>query len=157
MCRETHIRSVVQSQLNWLRRSKACLPSLHARVRHNPVCFPGLSAVIRECLFKVTRVLGNAGPYTSNKDCSSIECLLVEEFAAPVLELADRGDTQRTGFTVSEIQAPLVGLWIIQPQIKTFDVTRRAVGFEFHQISAAIPNLANNGSASISGPNMRTG
>src|SRR6266849_4312763 len=88
----------------------------------------------------------------SNIDGSTTKCFLVEKLAASILELADRGLAQGTVVAVGKIEAPLVGLGIVEMQVQTFEVPFRAIGLEFYQIGAAIPDLADDGSTLIFDP-----
>ncbi len=67
------------------------------------------------------------------------------EFATSILEFANRRRDQLAAFAVSKIQTPLVGLGIVQTKRQTFNVTGWAIDFEFYQIGAPIPYLANYG------------
>jgi hypothetical protein len=67
-----------------------------------------------------------------------------KKLAPPVLEFDDGGWTQGTAVAVGKIEAPLVGLRIVETQVQTFDVTGYALGHEFHQIGATTPPRAND-------------
>ena len=86
---------------------------LHARIYRDPVDFPRLAPVIRECLFKMDRIRLDVRNDKSNKNGFAIEKLLVEKLAASILELADRGLAQCTGVAIRKIEAPLVGFRIV--------------------------------------------
>src|SRR5713226_6048577 len=119
----------------------------HACVCRDPVHFPGLASIVREGLFKTAGIRRDVRYNEPNKGGSAIQCFLVVEFAASILELADCGLAQGAVVAVGKIEAPLVGLWIIETQVQTFEVPFRAIGLELYQIGAAIPNLSNDGSA----------
>jgi hypothetical protein len=100
---------------------------LHPCVCRNPIHFPSLASIVRERLLKVARIRSDAGYNKSNKDGSVIECFLIEKLAASIFELADRGLAQSAAVTVGKIEAPLVGLRIVQAQGESFDVTFGAI------------------------------
>src|SRR5947199_7898112 len=58
----------------------------HPGVGRDPVYFPGLASIIRECLFKTARIRSDVRNNKSNKDGSAIECFLTEELAASILD-----------------------------------------------------------------------
>ncbi len=116
-------------------------------VCRDPVHFPSLASIVREGLFKTAGTRRDVRYNEPNKDGSAIQCFLVVEFAASILELADRGLAQGAVVAVGKIEAPLVGLWIVETQVQTFEVPFWAIGLELYQIGAAIPNLSNDGSA----------
>src|SRR6202043_1060364 len=57
----------------------------------DPVHFPGLAAVTRECLFEVGRIGGHARPFVANEDGLAVDRVLGEELTASILEGADLG------------------------------------------------------------------
>jgi hypothetical protein len=89
---------------------------VHACVGRDPVYFPSLAPIIRECLFKAARIRSDIRHDKSNVDGSAIKAFLVEKLGAPIVELADRGLVQGTVDAVGKIEAPLVGLGIVQTQ-----------------------------------------
>src|SRR6202035_5041821 len=94
------------------------------------------------------RVRGDLRPNESNQDGSAIRVrwFRVEKLAASILEFADRGRPHGTALAGGPIEAPLVGLGIVETQGQTFDVAaRRAIGFNLFQIGAAVPNFSSNG------------
>src|SRR5712691_3522682 len=116
-------------------------------VCRDPVHFPSLASIVREGLFKTAGTRRDVRYHEPNQDGSAIQCFLVVEFATSSLEFADRGLAQSAVVAVGKIEAPLVGLWIVEAQVQTFEVPLRAIGLEFQQIGGAIPNLSNDGSA----------
>src|SRR6202041_332080 len=126
--------------------------NLHPCVGGDPIQFPSLASVVRERLFKVARSRSDVRNNKSNKDGSGIECFLIEKLAASILELADRGLAHGTAVTVGKIEAPLMGLGIVETQRQTFDATRWAIDLELYQIGAPIPNLSDHSSALIFDP-----
>src|SRR5207253_704860 len=100
--------------------------------------------IIRECLFEAARGRSYLRYNKSNQDGPAVKRLLVVKLAAPILELADGRLAQRARTAVGKIEAPLVGLGIIETQIQSLEVAGRAIGLEFKQIGAAIPNFADN-------------
>src|SRR6266568_3566494 len=89
---------------------------LHPRKCHHPVRFPGLAPIIRECLCKAARIRSDVRKAISTKDGSAMKCFLVEKLAAAILELADHGLAHGTVVAVGPIEAPLMGLGIVQTQ-----------------------------------------
>src|ERR1700677_4896753 len=86
----------------------------HARVSRTPVHLPGLAAIVGECLFKVTGIRTDVHPDISHQNASAIKGFLVEEFAPPILELADRRHAgQGAPFAVGIREAPLAGSGIV--------------------------------------------
>src|SRR5882672_1299759 len=55
----------------------------------NKVWLPRLASVVGERLLKTMRIRRDVRPNNSDEDGSAIEWLLIEEFAAPILEFAD--------------------------------------------------------------------
>ncbi len=86
----------------------------HPCVYRDPVYFPSLAPIIRVCLFKAARIRSNIRDDETNKNGSTIKCLLVEKLAAPVFELADCGLGHHTAVDVGKIEAPLAGLGIVE-------------------------------------------
>jgi len=85
----------------------------HPGVGRDPVYFPGLASIIRECLFKTARIRSDVRNNKSNKDGSAIECFLTEELAASIFELANSGLAHGAAAAVGKIEAPLAGLGIV--------------------------------------------
>src|SRR5216684_8060089 len=112
----------------------------HQSICGDPVNFPRLSSVTRECLFKTARIGSDVGNDKSNKNGSAIQCFLVKKLAASILKLADRGLAHAAAVAVGKIEAPLMGLEIVQAQVQPFEVTCGAIGLELHQVGATIPN-----------------
>jgi hypothetical protein len=56
-----------------------------------------------------------------------------------------------------EIEVPLVGLWTVQTQAQTFEMTIRPIGFKLDQIGATIPNLSDDRGALVFDPGIGTG
>src|SRR6516165_8172770 len=108
------------SELNARCRCVGCV--CHARVSRDPVHFPGLASVVGEGLLKSARIRSDVRNNKTNKDSPVVECFLVKEFAASILELADRGLTYRSVVAIREVEAPLMGLRVVQAQRQTFDV-----------------------------------
>ncbi len=44
----------------------------HPRVCRDPVHFPGLASIVRECLFETARIRSDARDYKPNKDGSAL-------------------------------------------------------------------------------------
>src|SRR5258708_36761038 len=95
-------------------------------------------------------VRGGVRPNKPNQDGSAIGArrFCIEKLPSSVLELADRRRPHGPALTGSPMEAPLVGLGIVQTEGQTLDVAgSRAIGFELLQLSPAIPNLSGDGSA----------
>lgn len=119
---------------------------LHSRLVCDPVHFPRLTTIFGERLFEVGGVLGHFRPDVANEDHSAVEGVLGEEFTASVLELADIGRAAQTSlFAVGPVQAPLAGFRVIKTKSQTFNMSSRAVAFEFLDLGFAIPELARDG------------
>src|SRR6266852_5905391 len=119
----------------------------HACVCRDPVHFPSLASIVREGLFKTAGIRRDVRYNEPNKDGSAIQGFLIVKFAASIFELADRGLAQGAVVAVGKIEAPLVGLWIVEAQVQTFEVPLLAIGLELQQIGASIPDLSNDGSS----------
>jgi hypothetical protein len=124
----------------------------HARVYRDPVHFPSLAPIVRECLFKTARIRSDVRYNESNKDGPLVHSFLREKLAAAILELANRGWTQCAASAVGEIQAPLAGLGIVKTQVQTLDMTGWPIDLKLNQICAAIPNFSDDASAFIFDP-----
>ena len=83
-------------------------------------------------MFKTARIWSDVRDNKSNIDGSAIECFLVVKLAASILELADRGLAHGPAAAAGKIEAPLVRLRIVEPQVQSFDVTRWAIYHEFY-------------------------
>ena len=68
-----------------------------------------------------------SAPNKSNQDGFAINRILGEELPAPIFEFADLGRIKDADLCVRPIQAPLVGLRIIETQGQTFDVAGWAI------------------------------
>lgn len=75
----------------------------------------------------------------------------------PILDLAHRRLAQSATTEAGEIEVPLLGLWIVQTQAQTFEMTRRPIGFKLDQIGATIPNLSDDRGALAFDPGIGTG
>ena len=111
---------------------------------HYPVCFPGLAFVIRECLFETGRIRRDVHETVSNKDHSVIELFLIDKYTTAIFKLPYRGYAQNARVAIGPIEAPLMGLGIVEPQADAFDMTCRTVGRELEQIGVAIQNLSDD-------------
>src|SRR5436190_21513988 len=89
-----------------------CRFIFHPSVRVDPIHFPGFSALLRECLLKVTRVRSDLRYDKADQDHPSIKEFLIEEFAPAILEFAGRGLAQAANLAIRKIEAPLPGLRI---------------------------------------------
>src|ERR1700683_2104147 len=93
------------------------------------------------------RIRGGTGPNKTNKDAFSIQRVLGVELTLSIFKLADLGREDWATLSVGPVQAPLVGLGIVETEGQTFDMAgSRAIGFELLQLSPAIPNLTGYGS-----------
>src|SRR5580700_516280 len=87
----------------------------------------------------------NVRPDISDKDIPAIKRLCIVKFAAAVFEFANCWDAQSTSLAAGVIKTPLVRLGVVKAERKVFDMTGGgAISFEFHQIGAAIPDLADD-------------
>jgi hypothetical protein len=120
---------------------------VHPCVGCDPVHFPSLASIGGKSLFKPARSRRDVRYNKSDEDGSAIESFPVVKLATSLLKFADRRWAEGTVATAGKIKAPLMGLRIIEPQVHTFKVTLRAIGVEFDQIRAAVPNLADDGSS----------
>src|SRR5258708_840299 len=78
----------------------------------DPVKFRRLPAVGREGLLERTGSRRDIGDDESNQNGFAAEHLLVEEFASPILEFADRRRAQAATAVAREVEAPLAGLGV---------------------------------------------
>src|SRR5260370_32871780 len=95
-------------------------------------------------------VRGGGRPRKSNQDGSAIGArrFCIDKLPASILEFADRRRPHGPALTCCPIEAPLLGLGIVQTEGQTLDVAgSRAIGFELLQLSPAIPNLSGDLSA----------
>src|SRR5271168_57909 len=116
----------------------------HPRLIRNPVHFPRLPSILRERLFKVSRIRRYLRPEESHIDRSALPKFLIVKLTAGVCELAhhrQNGLPQRRILAVRPIDAPLMSLRIISAQSEAFDMSRRTIGFELLKIGPAIPDL----------------
>ena len=102
----------------------------HPGIARDPIHFPSFAAIIREGLFEAAGIGSDVGDNESNQNGSPIQRLLVEKLTAPVLELTNRGRAHAASLAVGKIKAPLLGRRIVQTEIKAFEVTCGAVGYE---------------------------
>src|SRR5579863_5582809 len=86
-------------------------------------------------------IWSNVRPQEANEDSATIERLLVEEFAAAALELADRGLIKNTLRAVRKVLTPLMRLRVIEEQGETFEMAGRTIGLDLLQLRATVPNL----------------
>src|SRR6266568_4528972 len=121
--------------------------TLCASLIRDPVDFPGLASVLREGLLKMCGSRSHVRPDEPNQYRSAIECLLIEKFTASILKFADRRLPQNIILAVGPVQTPLVRLGIVETQGQAFDVASSAIGLEFLDFGAAIPDLSGHCSA----------
>jgi len=126
--------------------------AIHARISRDPVYFPCLAAVLREGLFEMAGVWRDVRNHEANENRPAVEHLLIEKLAASILELANRRRAHRTSAAVGEVEAPLMRFGIVEAQAQALEVPCRAIGHEFQQIRAAIPNRAHNRCAVVLDP-----
>lgn len=74
-----------------------------------------------------------------------------------ILEPTNRQLRQRPAAAVGEVEAPLPGLRVEQPQAQVFDVGGRAVAHQIDKVGVAVPYLAHRGAAPVLGPLVRAG
>src|SRR5207253_6710594 len=117
---------------------------LHQRLRNDQVHFPGLAAVSRERLIETARIRSDVRDAQSNQNGSAVELFLIVELGASALELADRRWAQGTRRTAGNIDAPLMGLAVVETQGQELEVTCRALDLDFAQVGASVPDAAND-------------
>ena len=82
---------------------------------HYPIRFPILSSVVRERLFKTTRVRLDIGETVAIKNGSSLKFFLIVEVALTADELANHGLAYDSVSAASPVQAPLTRLKVVKP------------------------------------------
>ena len=87
---------------------------LLSRQRRDKVRLPGPAPVSRERLFKMVRVRPDVCKEMSNQDGFSVKRFVVDELATAVFEFADHGRRYRTVVAGSKIEAPTLGLGIVE-------------------------------------------
>src|SRR5690348_8936778 len=127
----------------------------YSRLVGNPVDLPCLAAVVGERLFEVRFVRHSVRPYESNKNSSAFPELLIVELASSILELSNHRLSQNGIFAVGPVDAPLMGLGIVEAESQSFDVAGWTVGFELFQVGAPVPDFASHGSAVEFDPGSR--
>src|SRR5262249_8592051 len=80
---------------------------------HHPIRFPSLASIIRERLFKPTRIRRDGGKTISGENDSPIELFLIEKFATTILESADHRLVEHAVAAIRPIQTPLVRVGIV--------------------------------------------
>jgi hypothetical protein len=83
-------------------------------------------------------------PGVSNEDHSAVVILLIVEFAAPILKLADDSRQTQDAFgRIAPLQTPLMRFRIIKPQGQTLNMRLpvRAVDFDLIKVRS-IPNFS---------------
>ena len=103
------------------------------------------------------RVWSDVCPDDAHEDGSTVECFLIVEFAAAVFEFTDGGLAQSAVLDVRKREAPLAGCGIVEKQRKIFEVTLGAFGLYFLQLSAAVPDFADDHGALHFVPGGRAG
>jgi hypothetical protein len=84
----------------------------------------------------VARVWGNGGKAIAGHDDSSLEFFLVVELPLSVDKPANHGSCHNGVCAICPVQAPLMRLWVEEPQSNAFDVPRRAASFELEKARA---------------------
>ena len=123
--------------------------AIYSSLIGNPVYFPRLAPVLRIRLFEVRRIRGDVRPHKSNIDSSTLPEFLIVKLTASVPELADhRLNRLPQGgiLAISPIDAPLMGLRIVNSQRQTLDMTGWAIGFKLLQVGAPVPDSPGDGS-----------
>src|SRR5438309_1514627 len=101
---------------------------------------------------------GDVRPDLPDQDRAAMKRrLLVIELAATVLELTDHRLADDPVLTGRRIEAPLMGLGIVEKEQQILDVPAGPVGLEFFELRAAIPNLTRDQSAVVLHPSRGTG
>src|SRR5262249_16772695 len=94
------------------------------RVCRNPVHFPVLSPINGACPFKMAPIRSDVRYTKANEDRLAIQCFLIKNLAASILELPDRGLAYATPAAVGEIETPLTRFGIVKAQAQTLKVAR---------------------------------
>src|SRR6266498_1213938 len=81
---------------------------------HHPIDFPASSGVGGEVLFEAGRTWSDVHDTVACEDRSDIEQFLIEEFAAPVLEVADHRLCHDAVVAVRPVQGPLARLAVVK-------------------------------------------
>ena len=87
--------------------------TFHSCVCVDPIYFPTLTPVVRECLFKTTRILSDVRPEPSNKNRSAIKWFLVKKLAPSILKFPDHRLVDGTVVAGGPIVASLTGVGIV--------------------------------------------
>src|SRR5271156_1318569 len=89
-------------------RSLGSASFLHPRTVVDPICFPRLSAVCRECLFKVSAGRAYVMPHIPDVDCSTLKSILSVKLPVFVVELSDLRWIKHSSFYPGAVNAPLL-------------------------------------------------
>ena len=103
---------------------------------------PGFAAIVGVGLFVAMGVGGADGPFAADENGFVVEGVGGVEVAAAVCELADHWRVERGRFAVDEALAPLMGLRVVEEEAHAFPASGWAVGFDFFELCAAVPDLA---------------
>src|ERR1700722_2919643 len=125
------------------------------RIISDPIEFPRLAAVIREKLLEVTGSRADLDDHKAHKNGSVSKGFLVDEFSAAIMEFTHRRCARRSDGAVGEVQAPLIGFWVVQTQREGFNVTLLTLDFQLNEIRATIPDLPDRCGPVILGPRRR--
>ena len=128
-----------------------------SRQRRDKVRLPSPAPVSRERLFKMVRVRTDVCKEMSNQDGFALKRFVVDELATAVFEFADHGRRYRAVVAGGKIEAPTMRLGIVEAQVQFFQVNGWEVGFEFHQIGAAIPHFPDDNTRFHFDPGRRAG
>jgi len=105
-------------------------------------------------LFKPARVRFDIRDDKADEDGSAIKWFLIKKLAATIFEFADCRLAHGATAAARKIEAPLVRLRIVEPQVQSFDVASRTIDLEFNQICAPIPNLPDDAGPLIFDPGI---
>src|ERR1700722_9456761 len=134
------------------------VPVAHSRLVRNPIHFPGLPAILWKRLLKMRHLRVSLRPNKSNNNHSAVQCVLRVELTRSILEPSDLRRNEQAVLAGGPCEVPLVGFRIVGAQREPLDVPgSRAIGLEFLDLRASIPNLPRHRSAVELHPRVRTG
>src|SRR5580704_16505650 len=138
--------------------SRFSVPVAHSRLVGNPIHFPGLPAILRKRLLEMRHLCVSLRPNESNNDHSAVQRVLSVELTRSILEPSDLRGNEQAVLAVGPCEVPLVSLGIVGAQREPLDVPGSgAIGLEFLDLRASIPNLPRHRCAVELHPRVRTG
>src|SRR5579862_282207 len=138
--------------------SRLSVPLARSGLVRNPIHFPSLPAVVRKRLLKMRHLRVRLRPDKSNDNHPAVQCVLRVELPSSILEPPDLWRNKQAVLAIRPCEVPLVRFGIVGAQREPLDVPGSgAVGLEFLDLRASIPNLPRHGSAIELHPLIRTG